>query len=293
MGRFGRADPRQRQGEAERGAGAIAAHDLDGPAGGGGIAVAAEALEPSGRFGMALRRKQHENAFADDVLLIVAEELFRRMVQREDASGRVEGHRAVGGAIKHVLQIVCRAVAAPRPPRRAAVVAEVRLSQPAKRDQRGWRAVPVHRLREAVDCERLAVRPDDAKSAALLHRHGLRIVSVEHVRKPVRCLEMLEIAIAQKIEQRVIQVERLRVPDDEHADRQSIEDRPGVALDRRLGGRVALPGGRGGRAAQAGSRWPGASATGVSSSAPGPAPHGASGRSARARFPGRRHARSC
>ena len=63
----------------------------------------------------------------------------------------------------------------------------------------------------------------------VLDGHRLRIVTAEHSRQPVGRFEVLEIAIAEEIEQRAVEIQRLGVARDQDADRQPIQKRSRVA----------------------------------------------------------------
>ena len=181
---------------------------------------------------MALRREQHQQALAGDLVLMIAEQAFRRLVQGQDAAGRIERDRAVSRAVEHRLKVARETAARrllalggahPRP--------QLRLQRAAQRDQRRWGPVPADRLRVPIDRENLSVRPDDRHRARVLGRHALRIAVAEHRGEPARRLKFGEIAIADELEERAVGVKRAPVASDKDADRQTVENRGGVALN--------------------------------------------------------------
>ncbi len=208
----------------------IAPDDLQRTKGRFGFAGAAQAFEPCGRLGMTLRREQHQDALAGDLVLVVAEQPLGRLVQGQDAAGGVERDRAVGRPVEHRLKVARRAIAHRRfALSRAQSGVHFRFRRAAQRDQRRWRAIPPDRLSASVDKQDLAIRPDDRDRARILGSHLLWIAVAEHRGEPVRRLEFREIAIADEIEERLAGVEGARVADDEDPDRQAVEYGAGVA----------------------------------------------------------------
>ena len=88
MRRVARADPRQGQRQRNRAAVAIAPDDLQRTKERFGFPATAQGFEPCSGLGMALRAEQHQEAFADDLVLRVAEQAFGGRVQRQDAAGQ-------------------------------------------------------------------------------------------------------------------------------------------------------------------------------------------------------------
>ena len=109
-----RADARQRQRQGDRGAVAISPDDLQRPKGFSVSASAAQAFEPCGGLGMALRREQHEEALAADLVLMVAEQALRWRVQGQDAASQVERDGAVARPVEHRLKVAARQTAGGR-----------------------------------------------------------------------------------------------------------------------------------------------------------------------------------
>ena len=231
--RLARADARQRQRQGNGRAVTVAPDDLQRPEGGFGFTAAAQGFEPRGRLGMTLGAKQHQQALARDLVLMIAEQALGGLVQGQDARSRVERDGAVGRPVEHRLKVARRAAARrrrlairgpqPRP--------QLRLERAPERDQGRRRAVPSDHLRVAVDRQDLSVRPHDRDRARILGAHRLRVAVAEHSGEGVRRLKFREIAIADEIEQRAVGVERLPVAGDEDADRQPGEHRAGVALN--------------------------------------------------------------
>ena len=180
---------------------------------------------------MALRREQHQEALAGDLVLMVAEQALGGLVQRQDAAGQIERDGAVARPVEHRLKVAAGQTAARR--RLALGDAqsrpEFRFQRAAQRDQRRRRAVPADHLRVAVDGQDLPVRPHDRDRADVFGGQRLRIAVAEHPGERVRRLKFCEIAIADEFEQRPIGVERLPVAGDESADRETVQNRAGVA----------------------------------------------------------------
>src|ERR1700722_15861453 len=65
---------------------------------------------------MALRREQHQETLAGDLVLMVAEQALGGFVQRQDAAGRIERDGAVARPIEHRLKVAARQTAARRRP---------------------------------------------------------------------------------------------------------------------------------------------------------------------------------
>ena len=63
---------------------------------------------------MALRREQHQQAFARDLVLMVAEQALGGRVQRQDAAGQIQRDRAVARPVEHRLKVAARQTAARR-----------------------------------------------------------------------------------------------------------------------------------------------------------------------------------
>ena len=193
---------------------------------------------------MALRREQHQQALASDLVLMVAEQALGGLVQRQDAAGQIERDGAVARAVEHRLKVAARQTAA----RRRLALGDAqsrpqfRFQRAAQRDQRRRRAVPADHLRVAVDGQDLAVRPHDRDRADVFGRHRLRIAVAEHHGERVRRLKFCEIAIADEIEQRPIGVERAPVASDEGADRKTVQNRAGVAPNLIAVGAAGRPG---------------------------------------------------
>ena len=180
---------------------------------------------------MALRRKQHQQALASDLVLMVAEQALGGFVERQDTAGQIERDGAVARAVKHGLKVAARETAGGR---RfvlgdAQSRAQFRFQRAAQRDQRRRRAVPGDHLRVAIDGQDLAIRPHDRNRADVFSRHRSRIAVAEHHGEGIRRLKLCEITIADELEQRPIGVKRLPVASDERADRKTIQNRAGVA----------------------------------------------------------------
>ena len=180
---------------------------------------------------MALRREQHQQAFARDLILMVAEQAFGGRIQRQDAARQVERDGAVARPIEHGLKVAIRQTAVARrlAPGCAHSRPEFRFQRAAERDQRRRRAVPADHLRVAVDRQDLAVRPHDRDRVDVFGRHGSRIAIAEHPRERIRRLELCEIAIASELEQCPIGVESPPVAGDQGADRKTVQNRARVA----------------------------------------------------------------
>ena len=113
---------------------------------------------------MALGAKQHQQALARDLVLMVAEQALGGRVQRQDAAGRIERDRAVGRAVEHRLKVARRTAARRRLASGGAQSRpQFRLERAAQRDQRRRRAVPADRLRVAVDREDLLRPPSRSR----------------------------------------------------------------------------------------------------------------------------------
>ena len=63
---------------------------------------------------MALRREQHQQALAGDLVLMVAEQALGGLVQRQDAAGQIERDGAVARPVEHGLKIAARQTATRR-----------------------------------------------------------------------------------------------------------------------------------------------------------------------------------
>ena len=196
---------------------------------------------------MALRREQHQDALAGDLVLVIAEQPLGRLVQGQDAAGGVERDRAVRRPVEHRLKVARRTVAHRRLSLlRAEPGLQLRFRRASQRDQRRRGALPRDRLSAPVDEQDLTVRPDDRDRARILSRHPLRIAVAEHRGEPVRRLEFREIGIADEIKERLVGEERARVADNENPDRQAVKNGASVALHLLVvgaagRGRLALP----------------------------------------------------
>ena len=101
---------------------------------------------------MALRREQHQQALAGDLVLVIAEQPLGRLVQRQDAAGRIEREGAVSRAVEHRLKVARRAVAHRRLALdRAQFGLMLGVLRAAQRNQRRRRAVPHDRLGVTFD----------------------------------------------------------------------------------------------------------------------------------------------
>ena len=100
---LGRPDPRDRQRQGQGDAGPAAPDDLQGSGRRLGLARAAQGFEPGGHLGVAVRLKQHQDAFPGDLLLVVAEQPFARRIHRHDPPRRIEDYGSVGREVQHLL----------------------------------------------------------------------------------------------------------------------------------------------------------------------------------------------
>ena len=103
---------------------------------------------------------------------------------------------------------------------------------------------PSHAIGSAqgVDRDQFALRGDQRHRAArALLGERLRVAAAEHVAEPVGGAKLGKIAIAGKIQQRAIEIERLAAAQHHRADRQAVEQVAGVAVRRGAVGGSGAP----------------------------------------------------